>query len=235
MTEQAKQPKQGIHAGHRQRMQECFLKNGIDGFSDVEILEYLLSFSISRKDTNPIAHRLLQEFGVLHRVLEAQIQQLTRVEGIGLRTACMIRFVFELWNRTEQSRFRSEQFFRTGRAIGEYLVSKMSAYREERAFLMCLDAQCRLLDFREIARGTVNRVNLPYRKVVETALAANATTVILAHNHPNGSLIPSAEDISYTRELMNTLRLMDVTLADHFVVTERSYASMKLSNLLSDL
>ena len=223
---------QNCHTGHRQRMQECFLRNGIDGFSDVEVLEYLLTFALPRVDTNPLAHRLLDEFGSLYRVFEAPVLQLRRVDGVGLRTASLIRFVAELWNRSEQSRFRGELYFHTTKSVGAFLVARMAAYREERAFLMCLDSKCKLLDFRELARGAVNQINLPLRKVVEAALAANATSVILAHNHPNGTTIPSVEDVAYTRELMNTLRIVDVILVDHFIVTERSYLSMKYSRML---
>jgi DNA repair protein RadC len=229
---EAEQKTQDIHAGHRQRMLENYLSGGMDGFSDVEVLEFLLSYSLSRRDVNPLAHRLLEEFGDLHGVFAAPIAQLRQVSGVGPRTAALLRFVSELWNRCEANRTAKERFLRNTAEIGQYLLARNSGRREERAWLLALDARCRVVGFRELCRGAVNSVNLPYRKVVEAALLSNATTVILAHNHTNGSVLPSREDIEYTRGLKYTLSLVDVFLSDHFILCERSYLSMKASNML---
>lgn len=234
MTQQdPSQQAKNLHAGHRSRMQGRFLKTGIDGFSDVEVLEFLLGYALPRINTNELAHCLLDTFGDLHKVFTAPVEQLVTVSGVGPRTAVLIRFSAALWNRVEQARLANEKVFRTIPAIGKYLVAQLGDYREERAFLMCLDNSCRLQDFRELTRGTVSAVNLPYRRVVEVALLNNASTVILAHNHLGGSALPSLEDVRYTDGLRRALDLMDVTLADHIVVSGRSYVSMKSSGMLN--
>lgn len=221
-----------LHEGHRRRMLETYLNNGVNAFSDYEVLEFLLSYALSRRDVNPLAHRLLEEFGDLHRVFSAPISQLQRVAGVGPRTAALLHLVYELWSRCETNRIANQRFLRSTAEIGRYLTARNDGKREERAWLLSLDARCRLLECRELCRGAVNAVNLPYRKVVEAALLANATSVVLAHSHTNGSMLPSREDIEYTRGVRRALELVDVILADHMILSERSYLSMKASSML---
>jgi DNA repair protein RadC len=223
---------ESIHQGHRQRMTELFLRNGIDGFTDVQILEFLLGYSIARIDTNPLAHRLLDEFGDLHSVFNAPIQLLTKVDGIGTRTACLLRFVGESWNRSEQSRYKNEIYLRSTREIGKYLLAHIGCYREERAFLLSLDSKCKVIELREMMRGDLNTVNLPFRKVLETALMCNASSVILVHNHVNGNGVPSVEDIDYTKKLKRILSSVDLVFFDHYIITEGSYVSMSYSGMM---
>ena len=223
---------QNAHEGHRSRMLEIYLKNGIKGFSDVQALEFLLGYAIPRIDVNPLAHRLLDHFGTIYRVLDASYQELLHVEGMGPRASALVTCVGELWKRGEQSRLMTEQTFRTIQSIGGYLTGMIGHYREERAFLMCLDAKCRLLDFRELNRGSISCVNVPYRRVAEVALMTHAATVVFAHNHPNGRAIPSVEDISYTRGLVEAMRNIDVIVVDHIIVSDNTYLSMKTSGML---
>jgi len=220
------------HSGHRARMLESFLAAGLDGLSDVEALELLLGYAIPRRDVNPLAHRLLDEFGSLHRVFEVPAEKLSQVPGAGPRTAALIRLTAELWGRCEGSRVRSELILRSTKDIGRFLMPKAAGLREERAWLLALDARCRVLECRELCRGAVNSVNLPFRRLVEAALLANATSVVLAHNHIAGSMIPSLEDLEYTRSAARVLQSVDVVLADHLILSDRSYLSMKASGML---
>ena len=209
MAEKPEKTEKNLHEGHRGRMLENYLKNGLDGFSDVQALEFLLNYALARIDTNTIAHRLLEEFGSLHQVFEAPIELLVQVEGV-----------------------RSQRIFRTTEEIGRFLVAKIGQYREERAFLMSLDLDCKLLDFRELTRGSVDSVNLPYRKVVEAALMNNAATVILAHNHLCDTAVPSMSDIDYTKQIFAYLQKLDIVLTDHIIVANHFYYSMKLSGMI---
>ncbi len=221
-----------LHAGHRKRMLDTFLRSGLDAFSDVEVLEFLLFYSISRRDVNPLAHALLREFGSLYRVLEAPQEQLLRVPGVGERTAALIRLIATLWARTEQSRFSGEIYLRSATEIGSYLIAQAEGLREERAWLLSMDAKCKLIELRELCRGAVNSVNLPFRKVAEAALLANASTVVLAHNHTTGTTLPSPEDLEYTKGVSRVLRLMDISLADHFILCGRSFLSLRSSGMV---
>lgn len=219
------------HTGHRRRMLEEFRAKGLEGFSDPEVLEFLLSYSIARQDVNPLARTLLQRFGSLHQVFEASEAQLLEVEGIGPRTAALLRCCSELWGRCEQSRTAGTRYLRSTGEIGRFLTARTDGLREERAWLLSLDAGCKLLSFRGLCTGAVNAVNLPFRKVVEAALLTNASSVVLCHNHVNGALLPSVEDVEYTRDLYRALKLVDVILTDHIIVGDRRYLSMRSSGM----
>ena len=225
---------ENIHEGHRRRLMEVYLREGASALTDVELLELLLTYAVPRRDTNPTAHRLLRELGGLHRVFEGTVPVLNSVEGVGPRSAALVTLVRDLWRRSEQARLEGETVLRSMREVGAYLVPRMSGFREERAFLLCLDARCRLILCQELCRGTVNAVNLPIRKVVEAALLCNSTSVVLAHNHTSGSMIPSLEDVEYTRQLSRTLALVDVTLNDHLIIAGRDYLSMRSSGMLPE-
>ena len=223
---------ESIHAGHRQRLLASYLQAGLDGFSDVEALEMLLGYAISRRDVNPIAHALLSEFGELNRVMNAPIQQLVKVPGVGERSAALIHLVTQLWSKSEASRFSGSVFLRSVKEIGSFLAPKSAGLREERAWLLSLDAKCKMIECRELCRGAVNAVNLPFRKLVEAALLANAASVILAHNHTTGIMIPSLEDVEYTRNARRALAMVDVVLYDHLILCDGSYLSMRSSQML---
>lgn len=233
MTEEQKLP--SIHQGHRQRMLETYLSGGLDGFSDVQVLEFLLGYGIPRQDVNELAHALLREFGSLHRVFEATDAQLMHVTGVGRRTAALLRLIPDLWARTEQSRLNGTLYLRSTAELGRYLAARAEGLLEERVWLLSLDAKCKVIECRELGRGSVNSVNLPLRRLLETALLSNATSVILAHNHTSGTLLPSLEDIEYTRAAARTLSAVDVILADHFIVGNHSYVSMRASHMLPEL
>ena len=223
---------ENMHAGHRSRMLASYLRTGLDGFSDVETLELLLGYAISRRDVNPIAHALLDEFGDLHRVLNTPIQQLVKVPGVGERTAALIHLVGELWSKSENIRFGKNVFLRNTQELGSYLALRAVGLREERAWLLSLDAKCKVIECRELCRGSVNAVNLPFRKLVEAALLANASSVVLAHNHTTGTMIPSLEDVEYTRDARRALAMVDVVLTDHIILGDGSYLSMRTSHMM---
>jgi DNA repair protein RadC len=223
---------ESLHAGHRQRMLASYLRTGLEGFSDVETLELLLGYAISRRDVNPIAHALLDEFGDLHRVLNAPIQQLVKVSGVGERSAVLIHLVGELWTKSESIRFGKNVFLRNTQELGSYLALRSVGLREERAWLLSLDAKCKVIECRELCRGSVNAVNLPFRKLVEAALLANASSVVLAHNHTTGTMIPSLEDVEYTRDARRALAMVDVVLTDHVILCDGSFLSMRASQMM---
>lgn len=221
-----------LHTGHRERLLARYVGAGAEGFSDVELLELLLGYAIPRRNVNELAHLLLREFGSLHRVFDAPYPKLLRVPGVGPRTAVLILEVSALWARCEHSRMAGCLYLRSTAELGRYLLPLARGVAEERAWLLSLDAACKLLDCRELCRGAVNSVNLPFRKIVEAALLANASSVVLAHNHTASGLIPSLEDMEYTREAQRVLAMVNVILADHIIVSGGQYLSMKASGML---
>ena len=215
-----------IHDGHRQRLKERFLQGGLDNFTDVQVLELVLFYCIPRKDTNPIAHALLDHFGSLSQVLEASVEELQKVPGIGENTAVYLTMLTQVGRYYLVDRSQREVILPTIDKCGAYLVPYFFGRSTETVFLLCLDAKCKVLCCREIGQGSVNSAGISVRKIVEVALGANATTVVLAHNHPSGLALPSAEDIQTTRRVAAALHAVEVHLADHIVVADGDYVSM---------
>lgn len=215
-----------IHDGHRQRLKDRFRQNGLDNFTDVQVLELALFYCIPRKDTNPIAHALLEHFGSLSQVLEASVEELQKVEGIGENTAVFLSMLTQIGRYYLVDRSQREVILTTIEKCGAYLVPYFFGRPVETVFLLCLDAKCKVLCCREVGRGSVNSAGISVRKVVEMALGANATSVVMAHNHPSGLALPSTEDIQTTRRIAAALSAVDVHLADHIVVADGDYVSM---------
>ena len=219
-----------IHDGHRKRLKERFLKEGLENFDDLYVLELLLFYCVPRQDTNILAHRLKDHFGSVEKVIGAPIEELERVEGIGPGISTFISFLRQLHVYCDKQRMDTKVPLTTAELCGEYLRPYFRYQRNEAVYLMMLDAQCRLIDCKLIAEGSINSVGFSIRKVVEMALAFNAVSVILAHNHPGGVELPSPEDIQTTERIAQSLQLVDVVLADHFVFSDESYLSMVKSN-----
>ena len=215
-----------IHNGHRERLKARFLEEGLDNFTDIQALELLLFYAIPQKDTNPIAHALLDHFGSLSRVLEADVEELKKVPGISDHSATLLALVTELGRYYQVDCAQRVEVLTTLDACGAYLVPRFFGRSNETVFLLCLDAKCKVLCCKEIGEGSVNSTSISIRKVVETALSANATTVVLAHNHPSGVALPSSEDVQPTRRVAAALSAVEVHLADHIVVAEGDYDSM---------
>ena len=215
-----------IHDGHRQRLKELLRKEGLDNFYDYQALELLLYYCIPRKDTNPIAHALLDRFGTLAQVLEAPVEELMAVEGVGENAATFLHLVTEIGRYYLVNRAEQVKVLPTLEDCARYLIPRFYGRRNEMVYLLCLDAKCKVLCCKELGEGVVNSTHISVRKIMETALAVNASTVVLAHNHPSGVAIPSADDIQTTRRVAAALSAVDIHLADHIVVAEDDYVSM---------
>ena len=223
-----------IHKGHRERLKARFLEEGLDNFTDIQVLELLLFYAIPQKDTNPTAHALLDHFGSLSQVLEADVQELKKVPGISSHSATLLALVTELCRYYQVDSAQRVAVLSTLDACGAYLVPRFFGRSNETVFLLCLDAKCKVLCCKEVGEGSINSASISIRKIVETALSSNATTVVLAHNHPSGVALPSAEDIQTTRRIAAALHAVEVHLADHIVVADGDYVSMVQSGCRFD-
>lgn len=218
-----------IHKDHRKRTRERFFFEGLDHFSEYEALEILLYYAIPRKDTNPIAHALIDRFGSLEQVLDAPIEELEKVPGITRNVAVLIKLVTEMGRLYLVKRGENNKILRTIQECGEYLKPHFFGRVNETVFLLCLDAKCKVLGCREVGEGSVNSANVPIRRIVEIALNTNASSVILAHNHPSGLALPSGEDIATTRRVAAALSTVDVQLVDHIIVADDDFVSLAQS------
>lgn len=215
-----------IHDGHRERMKKRFLEEGLDSFTQIQALELLLFYCIPQKDTNPLAHALLDRFGSLSQVLEAPVEELRKVPGVGDHTATFLHLITEAGRFYLVNRSSQEKILPTLESCAEFMLPFFFGRKVETVFLLCLDAKCKVLCCREIGEGSINAAGISVRRVVETALNAGATTVVLAHNHPSGLALPSAEDIQTTRRVAMALSAVEIQLADHIVVADGDYVSM---------
>lgn len=221
----------GIHDGHRQRKREQFLSHGLDSLAEHEALELLLFYAIPRRDTNPIAHDLIERFGSLAGVLSAPWEELAKVPGMGPSAAALVTMVPQLYRRARASA-ANEVILDSVERIGTFFREQFAAQSREVLYQLCLDAKGRMLCCKKICEGDAAGVTFNVRKIVENALLSNAVMVALAHNHPSGFAVPSDADIAATREVRSALAAVHVELVDHIVVADDDYVSMRRTGLL---
>lgn len=228
------EPGQHPHAGHRQRLKNRFLREGcsFDHFEPHEVLELLLYFSIPRRDTNPIAHGLMERFHGFAQVCDASFEELCRTEGIGETSALLIKMIPAIGRFYSVDKYSAGYVIDSTQKAGEFIYPKFFGLTEETVYLACLDGANRVICCEKLFSGSVNRVPILVRKIVETALRVGAVSVLLAHNHPGGTAIPSSEDLVTTRKVISALRTVDISLLDHIIVAEDDYVSMAESGML---
>lgn len=220
-----------IHSGHRERLRSRFLKEGLDNFDEVNALEILLFYCIPRKDTNELAHKLLDHFGSFHQVLDASPDELMTVPGIGEGTATFLPLISAACRYYRINQANNITALDTIERCGDYLVNYFHSKKNEVVVLLCLDAKCKQIVCREIGEGSVNSASISARRVAEIALNVNATSVVLAHNHPSGVALPSTDDINTTKLIGKSLHAVGVVLTDHIIVAEDDYVSLSQSGL----
>ncbi len=215
-----------IHSSHRTRLKARFCSQGMGGFEDHNVLELLLFYAIPQKDTNPLAHRLMERYGSLSAVFDAPIEDLMQVEGVGEHTAVLLKMVPALAGRYCEDRFRVGDTFPEYEAVGTFLVSHFLSRETESVYGLFYSASLQLVDSAELFSGTLHSAAFSAREIAQRAILKNASYVILAHNHPGGVPIASAADLDVTREMRAFLAQMEVKLLDHFIVAEGKYFSL---------
>ena len=218
--------------GHRQRLRDKFTNNGLDSFHDHEILELLLFYAIPRRNTNGIAHELIKTFGSLSDVLDAPVEKLKAVDGIGDNAATLLKLIPQLARRYSMSKGSFDNILDTTQRSGDYILPFFLSQRDEVVLLVCLDSKNKVLNAQIIHRGSVNSTDISLRKILETAFTYNATKVILAHNHPSGIALPSTEDINTTKYIRDALKILSIKLVDHIIVADGDFVSMADTNLI---
>ncbi|MDQ5983449.1 MAG: hypothetical protein RUMPE_00467 [Eubacteriales bacterium SKADARSKE-1] len=219
-----------MHKGHRERLRKKFIK-APESLERHELLELLLFFSIPRKTTNHIAHKLLDKFGSFSAIFDAPINTLTSVEGIGLASAILIKNVAVMIRLYAEDKATPNNKIITKNQIGRLLMSKFTGRSEEHIALVLLDPKMRLLFCDIIAKGYFNKVEVNTREIIQLILNHHAKYVIVAHNHPSGLAFPTKNDIETTIFLKETLRRINVVLLDHFIFSDNDYVSLSDSDL----
>ena len=223
----------GVHDGHRERMKESFLAYGLEPMSDIGALELLLYYAIPRRDTNELAHALLDTFGSLDGVFHASPEELKAVPGIGEHAAILIALVPQIVKKSAVSRTREIVQIRSTSEAGAFLLPRFQHEQDEVLLMLCLDARRAVICCCEMARGVVNSVEASTRRIVEKALKVKASAVIIAHNHPSGFAIPSREDDAFTKNLYSSLETVGIRFLDHIIVAGDDYVSLADTGILS--
>lgn len=221
-----------MHEGHRQRLKRRFRLEGLDGFEDHTALELLLFYAVPQRDTNPIAHALMDRFGRLSAVFDATAEDLMKVEGVGESAALLIKLIPQMSRKYLVSKADNEICLNTSSKAGRYLLPRFYAHRNEVVYLVCLDAKCKVLGCVLLFEGSVNSAGVSVRKIVEMALSFNATGVILAHNHTSGIALPSADDEKTTITIKNALSAVGIRLNDHIIIADDDFVSMADNGIL---
>lgn len=223
----------GIHDGHRERLRQQFLTHGFTGVADHNILEMILIYAIPRRDTNDLAHELVDRFGSLAAVLEADMDELKSVKGLGDNAAILLKMFTSVNKRylEEKSEYNRHRI-NSVEAAADYLMAKFAYEKNEKAYALFLDNKNGIIDCRLISSGVVNATDISTRQLAEIALRCGACSVILAHNHPDGNVRPSDDDTRSTSCIKRALDLVGVKLLDHLVIVNGTYLSMSSMGML---
>ncbi len=215
-----------MHEEHRQRLRAQYIADGIENMSSHNVLELLLFYAIPRKDTNPIAHELMDAFGSLNAVFEAPIEELMKINGIGEYAASLIKLIPQISARFIAEKSSDKIAFSDTERFHKYVMSKFFNQPNELMMLFSLDNAGRLLNATNISLGTKREVSYDNRTILEVAFRNNASNVVIAHNHPSGFAAPSKRDLVFTQEMIQLFRNVGIKMLDHIVVAKSECFSM---------
>lgn len=222
------------HMGHRQRLRKKFIENGFDVFEPHEALEMYLFYAIPRKDTNPLAHKLLERYITIGGVCDAPIDELMNEFNLSESAAAFLKMLPEMARLYKESKMSDDNII-DYEHMGEMFQTKFIGRTSEAVALLLGDAKGKLIYFNIISKGSLNSSDMPVRKIVDLALRHNAKTAFLAHNHPSGTALPSHSDIVSTKTVRETLLSVGVDLIDHFIVTDDDYVSLRESGFAGNI
>lgn len=224
-----------VHEGHRSRVKERYLMEGLDAFSDHEIIELLLFYCIPKRDTNELAHRMIREFGTLHDLVEADPRDIARRCNISLNTALLISLAAPLSRRYLKQKWGHRPVINSSAKAGDYAVTLFAGRIYECFFVICLDSQNHVNHAALVHEGTINEAPVYPRIIVETALRHKANSIIISHNHPGGSLRASNADIDVTRKICHAMKPIGIHVVDHIIVAGDRYTSFAEQGLMESL
>lgn len=225
--------------GHRERIKEKFLKNGIDGFAEYEILELLLTYCIPRKDTKPIAKELLNKFKSLDNVFKADFDKLSAIDGLGKNSIVFLKLIGDLPSIIYKDELKNKKLvdketlkISNKDILLKYLRNKIGYEEIEKFYVLYLSSSNEVIEFEENSVGTLDRSSVYPREIYKKIINLNAKSVILAHNHPSDNITPSKCDIELTNEIAKGLKNFGALLIEHIIITKNSYFSFLEEGLI---
>jgi DNA repair protein RadC len=217
---------------HRQRLRERFRKGGAEGMHEYELLELLLTYAIPRWDVKPFAKELIKKFGSLGGVLDASQQELEEVLHIGPISSTLIHLMKKLCEAYFAEKMITRDALSSPQAVLDFARVRMAGLPHEAFMVIFLNTKNKVLDYKIIQEGTVDRAVIYPRRIIEEAISRHAASVILVHNHPSGHSEPSPEDRELTRSIVEAARTIDLRVLDHVVVGKDGYFSFVESRLM---
>jgi len=230
---ETKSKKSNIHKDHRSRLKSQFIENGIDTLTDIQKLELLLFYSIPQKDTNPIAHNLINAFGTLSDVMSASFNELIKVDGVKENSATLIKFFGSMLNYS--SRPDSEEILSSSSKAKEFITKYFNHISVEQFYVFCLTKSNCVKKAFLINSGSSSEVNVEIRNITEKALETNCNRMIIAHNHPHGKAVMSGQDCRFTYSLLCSCILNNIELLDHIIVGTDKTISLYKQGILAKL
>ena len=225
--------------GHRERIREKFLNNGIDGFAEYEILELLLTYCIPRKDTKPIAKELLNKFKSLDNVFKASFDKLSAIDGLGKNSITFLKLLGELPSIIYKDELKNKKLIdketlkiSNKDILLKYLRNKIGYEEIEKFYVIYLSSSNEVIEFEENSVGTLDRSSVYPREIYKKVINLNAKSIILAHNHPSDNITPSKCDIDLTNEIAKGLKNFGALLIEHIIITKNSYFSFLEEGLI---
>lgn len=220
--------------GHRERLRKRYIKSGLEGFNDYEVLELLLTYSIARKDVKPIAKELIEKFGTIDEIAKSDVKSLLEVDGIGEGSAVFLKLIGDIALTLYREKIEDKDILtiKSKNSLLSYLRGEIGYSPREEFKILFLDSSNKLIASETLFSGTIDKSAIYPREIVERVIKNRAKSVIFAHNHPSGSISPSKKDIELTQYMYDSLKLLEIRLLDHIIITKNSYFSFLEEGLI---
>ncbi len=220
--------------GHRKRLREKLIKSGITGFHDYEIVELLLTLGTPRKDCKQQAKAAIKKFKTLRGVLEAPLEELQEIKGIGPHNVFGIKLVQEVAREFLKEKILEKSICKSSKEVFDYLYHSMRDLNKEIFKVLFLDGKNHIIDIEDLFEGTLNFSSVYPREIIKSAIKHNATALIFAHNHPSGSPEPSPSDKEITKDLIEASNTMQIKVLDHIIIGDNRYFSFADKELIEE-
>ena len=220
--------------GHRERLRKRYIKSGLEGFNDYEVLELLLTYSIARKDVKPITKELIEKFGTIDEIAKSDVKSLLEVDGIGEGSAVFLKLIGDIALTLYREKIENKDILtiKSKNNLLSYLRGEIGHSPREEFKILFLDTSNKLIASETLFSGTIDKSAIYPREIVERVIKNRAKSVIFAHNHPSGNISPSKKDIELTQYMYDSLKLLEIRLLDHIIVTKNSYFSFLEEGLI---
>ena len=207
-----------VHEGHRGRLRERLLKTDFVGADEYQVLEYILTMAIKRRDTNELAHTLINTFGSLSGVMDAEVDDLKTVKGVSETVATFLHSVPYIFRNYKLSKIKPAEVITSARDVFNYLGESVCHLPKEEFYIICLDNAHRVISHKNVATGGNSQVAIDLQAMLQYAIKMKARMVVVLHNHPTANCMASPEDIETTKRLYINFKISGIDLYDHIIV-----------------